>query len=129
MKIGKLQSTENDIYVGELCTLQLQLDQFFLKPNVDRISPNAPGYIACVPIGNREAEIGAAWKYEIKRGEKAGQHMFSIALDDPSFERAFNISAFPSNDGSWEIAWSRPKAPSIAQVNDVATSADEIPLH
>lgn len=54
-------------------------------------------------------QIGSAWERKIAKGDKLGQFMYSISIDDPAFKSPLNCSAFPSDDG-YNITWERPKS-------------------
>ncbi len=59
---------------------------------------------------NGRVQIGSAWWKEIESGEMAGDHRFSITLDDPSFTRPIYLSAIPIHKGAdeFELVFNRP---------------------
>ena len=69
----------------------------------------------------RMVEAGAAWKRQITKGANAGADMFSITIDDPSFDAALNIAAFPGPEaGQWDVVWKRPRRQAPAETPGAA---------
>lgn len=105
MKIGTL----NKDLVGKISTLK---NEFALKLvlNTDRRSENSPTHLVIgAGHGGKDFELGGAWQKEIKQGDQTGKHLYSLSIDDLSFDRPLNCTAFPANDG-FIIDFERQKA-------------------
>lgn len=71
-------------------------------------SPAAPQYdVFYTPNGGRLIPVGQAW---LKNSDKVdGGDFLSITLSDPVWPvDSVNITAFPSEDGTFRLVWTRP---------------------
>lgn len=88
--IGKLYISGQREYIGNIKTMNMSLEQFYLRPR-DKTSPNAPDYDVIIKRGKDEAIlIGAAWQKKIMRGEKTGR----ISLQCPLMIQAYFAVVF-----------------------------------
>lgn len=117
----------NGRFVGQIVTMAICLN-FALEPQ-GRNSDKSPGYkvMAKAPAGHT-FQAGVAWEYEIKRGEKIGQSMFSLTLEDPAFgDKPIYFSAFPQGDG-YKITLGRARSTQQASPKEDAEQGDDVPF-
>lgn len=111
MSNGRLAPADGGAaFAGQINTLQLQL-RIVLRANPRYRSGNndSPKYEVFAKTSAGEVQIGRAWERAIDRGERAGEKMLSLTLDDPSFDKPLNLAAFPNADGGFDVAWRRPR--------------------
>lgn len=111
-KIGKLWTEgegDDPVLRGEITTLNYYLD-FRLMPVIDRGHDKAPTHdLVMKGTHGKYANIGVAWRQEIKKGNSVGLDMYSIQITDPSLP-AMRCAAFPvANSGTWSIETERPR--------------------
>ena len=54
--------------------------------------------------------VGSVWKRDIKRGDREGESMLSLSLDDPSFSEPLNLAAFKAEEAdTLDVVWNRPR--------------------
>ena len=70
-------------------------------------NPKAPAYEICTrnPAGTH-VQVGALWEQTSKA---TGECFLQGRIDDPSMSRPLAISAFRQTDGSYNVAWLRPR--------------------
>ena len=124
MNIGTIRATDNGVLTGNIATLSVAL-RFALRP-VSSLSPKAPAFELCArnPAG-ATVQIGALWEQTSKA---TGECFLQGRIDDPSMQHPLAISAFRQNDGSYNVAWLRPRRgsaePFAAAANDDHQIAD-----
>ena len=98
-------------YRGTIATMTFRAEVVLLpNPRYQSSDPNSPRYVVEARGSHGEyVEIGAAWQKVIERGPNQGKPFLSITLDDPSLDRAMNVSAFQREDGGFDVTWSRPR--------------------
>ena len=81
---------------------------FALKPNPRQQTDKSPTHIVVTKDSHGPVQIGIAWERQLERGNYAGLSMFSLIVNDPSFDRELGFSAFPMNNaGDYDIALDR----------------------
>ena len=120
---------------GSFRTVKLAL-KISLIPNGHEAEDRRPTHTVYGVSGQEHVNIGVAWCRRITRGENQGSPMFSIVIDDPSFDAPLNLSAFPTAERDvYEIVWRRQRGqnsiPSLADVqagirNGAAEAAREL---
>ena len=122
----KLKKTPSGIEAeGGFRTLTVGLN-FTLAPRGGKQAENAPTHDAYVVMQTGETvPIGVAWLKEIQRGNYAGEPMFSITLDDPSFDAPLNLNAYPRGKQATqlEIVWERPRRRPEGAMNGIGSPA------
>ena len=107
MNIGNLKINEEGIFVGRITTLAftatVALREF--TSNNDK----APAYDVMALSADRRSwvKVGALWEYA---SNETGEMFLSGRIDDPSLDKPLDISLFNQDDGSYNVAWRRPKA-------------------
>lgn len=90
---------------GSITTLQFNLEFRLQENSYKRNNQNAPDYLIMAKGHNDSfVQIGSAW---LKKANHSTEEFFSMTFDDPSFPNSLNVSAFPNNDGSYNIVWKR----------------------
>lgn len=103
MKIGNLNK---DLF-GEISTLRMKLN-IALKPNEHKNNDKSPTHIVLAQNDSfSDIEIGGAWEKQITAGEAVGKTLYSISIDDISFDKPLNCTAFPMKDGTFLIDYDR----------------------
>jgi len=124
---GKLKAISNHpndfAFLGDV-TLGSRLDGklALVREKREGASDRAPEYaVLYCAIGQRSMRVmGNAW---LKNSDKVnGGDFMSMTLDDPDWNSALNLTAFPpdKNGGDWRIIWSRPRG---ARVQDEQVAA------
>lgn len=105
MNIGELRKNDRGIYVGKIDTLAVAMT-LALNP-VRSDNERAPVYEIYGLNKNRAwVKVGALWE----KSTRESQELFLQGnIDDPSMDRRLNIACFMREDGSYAIAWSRPR--------------------
>ena len=138
-KIGQLNLNTDElgriVADGWFRTIKVRLT-IKLIPNGYDAEDRRPTHTVFAAFGEDLVNIGVAWCRVIKRGENNGNSMFSMVIDDPSFDRPLNLSAFPTAERDlYEVVWRRQRGqgsiPSLDQVqqgvrNDAAQAASEL---
>lgn len=107
MNIGNLKTNEEGIFVGRITTLAftatVALREF--TSNNDK----APSYDVMALSADRRSwvKVGALWEYA---SNETGEMFLSGRIDDPSLDKPLDIALFNQEDGSYNVAWRRPKA-------------------
>lgn len=128
-QIGQLNTNLDElgriVATGSFRTIKLAL-KIKLIPNGHDAEDRRPTHTVYAVFGEEHVNVGVAWCRRISRGPNDGSPMFSIIIDDPSFDAPLNLSAFPTAErdhpaGSvYEIVWRRRRGqnsiPSLAEV-------------
>jgi len=107
MNIGNLKTNEEGIFVGRITTLAftatVALREF--TSNNDK----APAYDVMALSADRRSwvKVGALWEYA---SNETGEMFLSGRIDDPSLDKPLDVALFNQDDGSYNVAWRRPKA-------------------
>ena len=124
MNIGTIRANERGHLSGNIATLAVAMT-FALRP-IEASNPKAPAYEICTrnPAGVH-VQVGALWEQTSKA---TGECFLQGRIDDPSMSRPLAISAFRQTDGSYNVAWLRPRRgsadPFAAAANDDHQMAD-----
>jgi uncharacterized protein (DUF736 family) len=105
MNIGQLKPNAAGIFLGKIQTATLDL-AIGLRA-IESRNPAAPKFD--VMVRNRTGQflpIGGLWEKTANNG--AGTFLQG-QIDDPSFEAPLSIALFAQDDGSLNVAWSRPR--------------------
>jgi len=105
MNIGQLKPNAAGVFLGKIQTASLDLN-IGLRP-VESRSPAAPKFD--VMVRSRSGQflpIGGLWEKTANNG--AGTFLQG-QIDDPSFDAPLSIALFSQDDGSLNVAWSRPR--------------------
>jgi uncharacterized protein (DUF736 family) len=94
--IGELTKNENGFFMGAIDTLAVSMTLALRE--VHNPNPNAP----CYEIHARSA--AGRWV-----SRETGEAFLQGSIDDPSLDRTLYIACFMREDGSYAIAWSRPR--------------------
>lgn len=111
-KIGRMWTDGEDavpIIRGEIITLR-HFMEFQLSPVQSRGHEKAPTHdVVMKGSHGKDANVGVAWRQEIKKGNSIGLDMFSIQIVDPDLP-AMRVAAFPvGQSGTWAIETERPR--------------------
>lgn len=121
MNIGELRKNDRGIYVGKIETVSVAMT-LALNPNRSD-NERAPAYEIFALAQNRAwVKVGALWA---KVTRETGEEFLQGNIDDPSMERRLNIACFRREDGSYAIAWSRPRRPERSLPMNGNDDADE----
>jgi uncharacterized protein (DUF736 family) len=103
--IGELTKNENGFYMGAIDTLAVSMTLALRE--VHNPNANAPRYeIHARSAAGRWVKVGALWE---QAGRETGEAFLQGSIDDPSLDRTLYIACFMREDGSYAIAWSRPR--------------------
>ena len=105
MNIGQLKPNAAGVFLGKIQTAALDLN-IGLRP-VESRNPAAPKFD--VMVRNRSGQflpIGGLWE---KTANNGAGNFLQGQIDDPSFEAPLSIALFAQDDGSLNVAWSRPR--------------------
>lgn len=106
--IGTLLPVQRDgaqALQGHITTLTLDCT-LLLLPTGEPSGNNRPAYrVHAEKAADLLVEIGAAWLKRRKDG--SGEPFLTVTLDDPSFDKAINVAAFPIEKGGYQISWRR----------------------
>lgn len=96
--------TEKDgKYTGTIRTMTINVKSQIV-PNAKKVHKDAPDFR--VYAGG--AELGAAWRQDVKEGEKP---YLAVKLDDPSFASPIRAAFFENEkDGTGVMVWNRGRA-------------------
>ncbi|MEQ8268302.1 MAG: DUF736 domain-containing protein [Parvibaculum sp.] len=100
-----------EVLIGQIRTLELSVD-LSLRPTGEGTTSRRPSHrIFAKSAQGRLTQIGSAWTKELKGPDRMGETFLSLTLDDPSFIRPLNVSAFKDADASgYTITWRRRQA-------------------
>lgn len=104
--IGSMKKNENGYFMGKIDTLAVSMgialrELHNPKPNAPRFEVHARsrtgGYV----------KVGALWE---QVAGSSGEAFLQGSIDDPSMDKPMSIACFMQEDGSYNIAWTRPRA-------------------
>ena len=105
MNIGQLKQNAAGAYLGKIQTATLDLT-VGLRP-VQSSNRAAPKFDVMVRgRGGQFLAVGGLWQ---KTATNGGGTFLQGQIDDPSFEAPLSIALFAQDDGSLNVAWSRPR--------------------
>lgn len=105
MNIGQLKPNAAGVFLGKIQTATLDLNIGLRL--IEARNPSAPKFD--VMVRSRSGQflpIGGLWEKTANNG--AGTFLQG-QIDDPSFEAPLSIALFAQDDGSLNVAWSRPR--------------------
>ena len=118
MNIGQLKQNAAGAYLGKIQTATLDLT-VGLRP-VQSSNPAAPKFDVMVRgQGGQFLPIGGLWE---KTATNGGSTFLQGQIDDPSFEAPLSIALFAQDDGSLNVAWSRPRRRVASMFGDGITA-------
>jgi uncharacterized protein (DUF736 family) len=130
MNIGQLTQNTAGIYMGKIQTAALDLT-VGLRP-VNSTNAAAPKFDVMVRAKNGQfIAAGGLWE---KTATNGAGNFLQGQIDDPSFDAPLSIALFSQEDGSLNVAWSRPRRRSdspfggsttMGAANDSFTARDE----
>ena len=105
MNIGELTKNANGFYTGKIVTLAVSM--ILALRDVHSANEQAPRFeiFARGPNG-AWVKVGALWE---QTGRETGEAFLQGSIDDPSMDKRLYIACFMRDDGSYAIAWSRPR--------------------
>ena len=105
MNIGELTKNANGFYTGKIVTRTLSM--VLALRELNNPNPNAPRF-EVFERGSHGAwvKVGALWE---QTGKDTGEAFLQGSIDDPSMDKPLSIACFMRDDGSYAIAWSRPR--------------------
>lgn len=104
MNIGSVRHNDNGSISGYIRSLTLDVS-IVLRP-VTRTNDRSPSFdILARNVRDRFIAIGALWE---KASKLHGEIYYRGQIDDPSLPEPLQIAAFPQEDGSMNIVFSRP---------------------
>lgn len=116
---------------GNFASLQNSIS-FKLLPNPRKNSVDSPDLIVrAIGAEGQQVECGGAWW---KTPNEPGERFLSITIDDESFDRPLNFSAFfnredRGGDGEivkvYDVVWRRPRKKRAPDASTEATGADK----
>ena len=105
MNIGQLTQNTAGIYMGKIQTAALDL-AVGLRP-VNSTNAAAPKFDVMVRAKNGQfIAAGGLWE---KTATNGAGNFLQGQIDDPSFDAPLSIALFSQEDGSLNVAWSRPR--------------------
>ena len=105
MNIGTLKLNTAGVYMGKIQTATLDL-AIGLRP-VNSSNSAAPKFDVMVRAKNGQfIPVGGLWE---KTASNGTGNFLQGQIDDPSFEAPLSIALFNQEDGTLNVAWSRPR--------------------
>ena len=125
MNIGNLKAREEDgTPIGKIATLNFAavIALRAVQSNNDR----APAFDVMALSSDRRTwlKMGALWEFN---STATGESFYSGRIDDPSMARPLDIAAFRQDDGSYNVAWRRPKQRVDTPKPGPASGEDDLP--
>ena len=107
MNIGNLKTNDEGIFVGRITTLAFSAMVALREFNSD--NEKAPAFEIMALSADRRSwvKVGALWQFA---SNETGEMFLSGRIDDPSLDKALDVALFNQDDGSYNVAWRRPKA-------------------
>lgn len=121
MNIGNLKANESGVLVGRITTVALALT-IALRP-VQSNNDRAPKF-EILALGANRAWVQVGALFELT-SNSTGEAFLQGKIDDPSMANPLYIACFRQDDGSYNVAWSRPTR--RRDVPARTASADEMP--
>jgi len=105
MNIGEIRKNANGQLIGVIETLTMTRT-IGLK-SVTSGNPRAPKYeIVALNDQRRWVAVGALFELS---SNATGESFYQGKIDDPSMSQPLYVAAFPREDGSFAVAWQRPR--------------------
>lgn len=105
MNIGELTKNANGFYTGKIVTRTLSM--VLALRELHNPNPNAPRFEIFERASHGAwVKVGALWE---QTGRETGEAFLQGSIDDPSMDKRLYIACFMREDGSYAIAWSRPR--------------------
>ena len=105
MNIGSIKRNDRGTLIGRIATLQFTAT--IALRDLNSSNERAPKFeIFALSAAREWVQIGAFFELT---SNSTGESFLNGKLEDPSFEKPLYISAFRQPDGSYNIAWRRPK--------------------
>lgn len=105
MNIGQLTKNTAGVYMGKIQTAALDLT-VGLRP-VNSSNAAAPRFDVMVRAkGGQFVSVGGLWE---KTASNGTGNFLQGQIDDPSFDAPLSIALFTQEDGTLNVAWSRPR--------------------
>ena len=118
MNIGQLKQNAAGAFLGKIQTAALDLT-VGLRP-VQSSNPAAPKFDVMVRGQSGQfLAVGGLWE---KTASNGGSTFLQGQIDDPSFEAPLSIALFAQDDGSLNVAWSRPRRRVAGMFGDAMTA-------
>lgn len=103
--IGELNKNAQGFYVGKINTLAVSM--VLALREVHNPNVNAPRFeIFARGVSGAWVKVGALWE---QTGRETGEAFLQGSIDDPALDKRLYIACFMRDDGSYAIAWSRPR--------------------
>ena len=105
MNIGNLKANEAGIFMGRITTIGVNL--LIALREVESNNDRAPRF----EVHGRDnaqspfCQVGALWE---QTSNSSGEVFLQGSIDYPSLAKALPIAMFRQDDGSYNVAWSRP---------------------
>lgn len=124
MNIGTVKQNKDGVYIGSVVTLAASM-VIGLRP-VDSNNEAAPKYdIMGKNVAGVFIPLGGLWE---KNAASDGKPFLQGSIDDPSLESPINIALFEQEDGSMNVAWSRPQRKNAGFGGEGVTGDDAPPF-
>lgn len=105
MNIGNLKQNDAGVFIGKIQTAALDLTVGLRPVNSRNVSAPKFDVMARTKSGQFIA-VGGLWE---KTATNGTGNFLQGQIDDPSFDAPLSIALFTQDDGSLNIAWSRPR--------------------
>ncbi|RIV84872.1 DUF736 domain-containing protein [Aurantiacibacter xanthus] len=124
MNLGNLKLNANGFFVGKIATVSVAMT-ICLRPWEAR-KENSPRFeILGLTPARTWVRVGFLFEQSMK---DTGEAFLQGSIDDPSMSKPLYIACFREDDGSYNVAWSRPRRArnDLAPIGDAADGpADE----
>lgn len=106
MNIGTLKISTEGVHIGRITTLTFSATVALRA--FESTNERAPKFDLMALASDRRSwvKVGALWEYS---SNETGECFLSGQIDDPSLTAPIAIALFRQNDGSFNVAWRRPK--------------------
>ena len=105
MNIGNLKQNDAGVFIGKIQTATLDLT-IGLRP-VNSRNASAPKFdVMARAKSGQFIAIGGLWE---KTATNGSGNFLQGQIDDPSFDAPLSIALFTQEDGTLNVAWSRPR--------------------
>ena len=121
MNIGELNKNANGFYTGKIVTRTLSM--VLALRELHNPNPNAPRFEIFERASHGAwVKVGALWE---QTGRDTGEAFLQGSVDDPSMDKPLSIACFMREDGSYAVAWSRPRRDRNVPASQGPTGGDE----